>query len=93
MTGKPASIDFIKFFKETGWLFFVNSGFIAAALVALSKEKKLDMALSVLASSVTVGFIASIGITQGLINAFLGKKMSWSMIKKKGNEKITWMKS
>jgi cellulose synthase/poly-beta-1,6-N-acetylglucosamine synthase-like glycosyltransferase len=93
MTGEPARIDFIKFFKETGWMFFVNSGFIAAALVALSKEKKLGMALSVLASSVTVGFIASVGITQGLINAFLGRKMSWSMIKKRGNEKLSWLKS
>jgi len=88
MTGNPASIDFLKFSKETIWLFFVNGGFIFAAIVALSKEDKLDMIGSVLASTVTVGFYVSFGIMSGVLNAILGKKMKWSLIEKKGNESL-----
>lgn len=90
MTGNPESINFVKFFKETIWLFFVNGGFILAATIALFKENKLDMIRSVLTSSVTIGFYASFGITLGILNAILGKKMKWSLIEKKGNERFNY---
>jgi cellulose synthase/poly-beta-1,6-N-acetylglucosamine synthase-like glycosyltransferase len=88
MTGNPEAINFVKFFKETAWLFFVNGGFIFAAIVALSKENKSDMIGSVLASSVTVGFYVSFGIMAGIFNAILGRKMKWLLIEKKGNERL-----
>jgi len=86
MTGNPQVIDFVKFSKETVWLFFVNGGFMLALITALYKEKKLDMIWSVLASSVTIGFYASFGIMVGVFNAILGKKMKWSLIEKSGNK-------
>jgi cellulose synthase/poly-beta-1,6-N-acetylglucosamine synthase-like glycosyltransferase len=86
VTGKTAQINVYNFFKETGWMFFVNSGFMAATAIALMKEKKLRMLYSVIGSSVTVGFVVSMGITMGLLNAIIGKKMDWYMIQKKGNQ-------
>jgi len=90
ITVHPESINFVKFFKETAWLFFVNGGFIFAAIVALSKENKLDMIKSVLVSSVTVGFYVSFGIMAGILNAVLGKKMKWTLIEKKGNKSLKY---
>jgi len=92
MTGTPAQIDFYKFFKETGWMFLVNSGFMAATIIALIKEKRIRMIYSVIGSSVTVGFVISMGITAGLFDAITGKKMNWHMIQKRGNEKLNWLK-
>lgn len=86
MTGKPEALDFVKFFRETAWLFFVNGGFLFALATALYKEKKLNMIWSVLASSVTIGFYASFGIMVGVFNALVGRKMKWSLIEKKGNK-------
>ena len=86
MTGNPEVIDFVKFSKETTWLFFVNGGFMFALITTLYKEKKLDMIWSVLASSVTVGFYTSVGIMVGIFNAILGRKMKWTLIEKRGNK-------
>jgi cellulose synthase/poly-beta-1,6-N-acetylglucosamine synthase-like glycosyltransferase len=85
MTGNPEVINLVKFFKETVWLFLVNGGFLFAAIVALSKENKLNMIGSVLASTVTVGLCVSVGIMIGIFNAILGKKMGWMLIEKDGN--------
>jgi hypothetical protein len=73
-------------------MFIVNSGFIAVTAIALMKEKKIRMIYSVLGSSVTVGFIVSMGITTGIFDAITGKKMDWHMIQKRGNERLRWLK-
>jgi cellulose synthase/poly-beta-1,6-N-acetylglucosamine synthase-like glycosyltransferase len=88
MTGEPAPINLAKFFNTTITTFIATAGFLAAGLVGLWKEGKLNMFFSVMISSITVGIIVSVGVTQGLINALLGKKMNWSMIRKKGNENL-----
>lgn len=87
-TGEPAPLNFVRFFKTTVTTFIATAGFLTAGLVGLWKERKLNMFFSVIISSITIGFIISVGVTQGLINALLGKKMGWSMIRKKGNENL-----
>jgi membrane glycosyltransferase len=45
----------------------------------------LDLSLSVLFSSLTVGILVSFSVCKGFVNAFLGKKMEWKIITKEGN--------
>ena len=86
VSGTPTAIDFYKFFFETGRIIFISSGFLVATIVALSKEKRIGMILSVLGSSLTIGFIIALGVATGVINALLGRKMDWSIIQKIGNK-------
>jgi cellulose synthase/poly-beta-1,6-N-acetylglucosamine synthase-like glycosyltransferase len=81
----PAPIDIFRFVTETSKFVFITSGFLLAGIVALSKEKRLDLSLSVLFSSLTVGILVSFSVCKGFVNAFLGKKMEWKIITKEGN--------
>ncbi len=85
-TGTPSPINIHKFLSVTGWMLLVNSGFLAAALVALGKEKRIRMALSVIGSSLTVGFVVSIGVAQGFVKALLRKRMDWYVVPKTGEK-------
>jgi hypothetical protein len=84
-TETPAPIDLYKFTVETSKTLLVSSGFMFAALVALSKEKKINLATTVITSAFTVGLLVAISVCNGIFKAILGKKMTWSMIPKKGN--------
>jgi cellulose synthase/poly-beta-1,6-N-acetylglucosamine synthase-like glycosyltransferase len=86
MSGKPSEIDFIKFVNSTGWAFFINSGFIAALVAALTREKRIRMFFHVLFGAFTVGLYTAFGVTSGFFRAILGMKMDWYMIKKLGNK-------
>lgn len=86
----PAPIDFYKFFSETGRIMLISSGFLVAMIVALSKEKRIGIALSVLGSSLTIGFVIAVGVTIGFVNALLGRKMDWFIIQKIGNKNPNW---
>lgn len=92
-TETPTPIDVYKFTVETSKTLLISSGFLVASLVALSKEKKLEMATSVISSALTTGFLVSLSVCNGVIKAFLGKKMNWSMIQKKGNLKFNSIKN
>jgi cellulose synthase/poly-beta-1,6-N-acetylglucosamine synthase-like glycosyltransferase len=84
-TENPAPINLYKFTIETSKTLLVSSGFMFAALVALSKERKMNLATTVISSAFTVGFLVAISVCSGIFRAILGKKMTWSMIPKKGN--------
>jgi cellulose synthase/poly-beta-1,6-N-acetylglucosamine synthase-like glycosyltransferase len=86
MTGEPATIDVARFLNTTGWIMLVNSGFMAAAMAALLKEKKTRMILHALAGAVTVGLYISFGVTSGFLRALAGRRVDWYMIRKAGNE-------
>jgi cellulose synthase/poly-beta-1,6-N-acetylglucosamine synthase-like glycosyltransferase len=81
----PAPVDWYKFSVQTSKFLIATSGFLIAMVIALSKERRLDMLPSVLSSSVTVGFLTAISVCSGFINALIGKKMQWKIISKKGN--------
>jgi cellulose synthase/poly-beta-1,6-N-acetylglucosamine synthase-like glycosyltransferase len=86
MTGEPSAINVSRFLGTTGWTVAVNSGFMAAALVALLKEKKTRMLFHVLAGAFTVGLYTAFGVTSGFLRAVTGRRMEWYMIRKAGNE-------
>jgi len=81
----PAPIDFYKFFTETSKFVIFTSGFLLAGIVALSKERRLNMAPTVLFSSLTIGIFVAISVCNGFIRALIGKPMKWKIIKKQGN--------
>lgn len=85
-TGTPGTVDVAKFSFTTGQMLLVNSGFLAAALVALRKEKSARLFLSVLGTSLTVGIWISISVFDGLMKALSRKPMQWYMIPKMGNQ-------
>ncbi|MBI4020628.1 MAG: glycosyltransferase [Candidatus Aenigmarchaeota archaeon] len=88
-TGTPGVIDVAKFSLTTGQIFLINSGFLAAALVALHREKRARMIISVVGASLTYGIWVSISVFDGLMKALARKKMQWYMIRKAGNESLT----
>jgi len=81
----PAPIDLYKFSVQTSKFVVATSGFLVAVIVALSKERRLDMASSVLSSSLTIGFLTAMSVCKGFIYALVGKRMQWKIIRKKGN--------
>lgn len=89
-TGTPGAIDVARFSMTTGQIFAINSGFLGAALVALWKEQKTRMILSVIPASVTYGVLVSLSVFDGLIKALTKKKMHWYLIAKKGNENLAF---
>lgn len=86
MTGEPATINVFKFLSTTGYTMAVNSGFMAATMVALVKEKRVKTFLHIFIGSLTVGVYTSLGVTMGFIKALSGQNMHWYMIRKSGNE-------
>lgn len=89
MTGEPAPIDVQQFLYTTLTTLFATSGFLAAGLVGLWKEGKIGTIFSVLLSSIPIGLIVSIGVTQGLLSALFGRPMNWAMVRKRGNEELS----
>ena len=81
----PAPIDWYKFTIQTSKFFVATSGFLIAMVIALSKEKRLDMIPSVLSSSMTVGLLTAMSVCRGFIQALIGKRMEWKIIAKEGN--------
>jgi len=90
-TGTPGVIDVAKFSLTTSQIFLINSGFLFAALVALSKEKKTRMIFSIIPASITTGILVSVSVFDGLVKALAKKKMQWYMIRKEGNEAFNMM--
>jgi len=85
-TGTPGVVDVAKFSIATGQIVLINSGFLAATFVALRKEQKTRMMLSVIGASLTYGIFVSISVFDGLMKALTKKKMQWYLIRKMGNE-------
>jgi len=85
----PAPIDWYKLSTETLKFFLATSGFMVAITIALSREKKTNLIPSVLVSSLSVGVVTAYNVCVGFFNAVIGRKMTWRMIKKKGNYNFT----
>jgi len=81
----PAPIDWYKFSTQTFKFVVATSGFLVAMVIALTKEKKLNMITSILSSAATIGFLTAASVCNGFLNALIGRKMQWIIIKKKGN--------
>lgn len=92
VSGTPAPINFYKFFSSTGFTILVNTGFLVALFAAMIKERSLKIVMSVIGASLTIGAVVCLGVTNGFINAFLGRKMEWYIIRKAGNETKNWDK-
>ena len=87
-SGMPEPINVIKFTGQTAQIVLISSGFLAAMLAALKKENSIRMGLSVFGASLTIGFIVSINVFEGIIKAVTGRGMNWYMIRKVGNESL-----
>lgn len=85
-TGTPGVVDVPKFSWQTSQIFAINSGFLFATLVALRKEKRTRMIISVIGTSLTYGILVSVSVFDGLMKALAKKKMHWYLIRKVGNE-------
>ena len=86
MTGEPSAINISKFLGTTGWTVAVNSGFMAATVAALLKEKQVRLFLHILVGAFTVGLYTAFGVTSGFFRAVTRCKIDWYMIRKIGNE-------
>ncbi len=87
-TGTPGVVDVAKFSHQTTQIFLINSGFLFATAVALKREEKLGMMLSVVGASLTYGIFVSVSVFDGLMKALARKRMHWYLIRKAGNEAL-----
>ncbi len=86
MTGEPSAINISRFMGTTAWTVAVNSGFMAATLAALLRERKVRMLFHVTIGAFTVGLYTAFGVSSGFLKAVTGRKIDWYMIRKIGNE-------
>jgi hypothetical protein len=86
MTGDPSAIDVPLFLTTTGWTVAVNSGFIAATVAALLREKETRIFFHTIAGAFTVGLYTAFGVSSGFLRALTGRQIHWYMIRKEGNE-------
>jgi cellulose synthase/poly-beta-1,6-N-acetylglucosamine synthase-like glycosyltransferase len=82
ITDRPAPIDLIKFFGETGRNILLTSGLIFATIITLYIEKRLRYALKLIISSFSYGIMTSYYVNIGIIKAILNKPMPWYLLKK-----------
>ena len=87
-TGTPGSINLALFFWETSRILIINSGFLLAMLIALSKEHRKEMTLHVVIASLTIGLWIAVSVFDGFIKAITRREMKWYMIRKRGNEQL-----
>jgi cellulose synthase/poly-beta-1,6-N-acetylglucosamine synthase-like glycosyltransferase len=86
ITGKPAPFDFFEFLRTSLTMLAISAGFLATGWVGLLKEGRPGAIFLVTISSLTLGLFVAARIMEGVINAFIGKKMDWLMIRKRGND-------
>ncbi len=87
-SGVPEPINVMRFTTQTLQILLISSGFLAAMLAALKKEKSIRMGLSVFGASLTIGFLVSVNVFEGILRALSGRRMDWYMIRKLGNENL-----
>ncbi len=86
LTNTPGPIDVIQFSTSLGRNILLTSGFIAASLVALKKNRRLLMFPKLLVSSFTAGIIISFSVSLAIFKSIIKRPMDWYMIKKSGNQ-------
>jgi cellulose synthase/poly-beta-1,6-N-acetylglucosamine synthase-like glycosyltransferase len=84
-TGVPAPIDVVKFGSTSIRLIVATSGFFFAGFVALIKERRVNIAPSVLITSFTAGILVTLSVFEGLIRALKDDRMIWYAVNKEGN--------
>lgn len=89
MTNVPGPIDIVEFTRAVGRNLLLTSGFIAASLVALKKNKRLKMFPQLLISSFTAGILVSFSVAVAIFKSVSGRPMDWYMIQKNGNKVYT----
>lgn len=86
LSNAPGPIDWIEFTLSVGRNVGLTSGFIAASLVALWKNRQAKMFPMLLISSFTVGIIVSFSVTIAIIKSVFSRPMDWYLIQKNGNK-------
>jgi cellulose synthase/poly-beta-1,6-N-acetylglucosamine synthase-like glycosyltransferase len=86
ITNAPGPIDWMEFSRSLGRNLALTSGFMAASLVALRKNKRLSMFPKLLASSFTIGILISFSVSVAIFKSLLRRPMEWYMIQKNGNQ-------
>ncbi|MAG15553.1 hypothetical protein CMO88_00675 [Candidatus Woesearchaeota archaeon] len=86
ITHEPQSINFAKFFLETGRNIMVTSGLLIAGIYSLSKIGYWKKIPHMLIASFSIGLIVTYHVNIGIIRVLMGKSMQWFLLNKKGNQ-------
>jgi cellulose synthase/poly-beta-1,6-N-acetylglucosamine synthase-like glycosyltransferase len=89
ITNVPGPIDIVEFTRAVGRNLLLTSGFIAASLVALKKNRRLKMFPQLLISSFTAGILVSFSVAVAIFKSVSRRPMDWYMIQKNGNKVYT----
>lgn len=87
-SGKPEPINLAKFFSETLKSTLASSGFLAALIFILKREKKSNILSAIIFSAFTVGVLVTLSVSSGILTALSRKRMNWYVIPKKGNTRF-----
>lgn len=87
-TGRPETFNISKFTLETLKSTLASSGFLFALIFVVRKERKNKILKYILISSITVGILVTLSISNGILNAIFRKRMNWYVIPKKGNIRL-----
>jgi len=86
VTNVPGPVDLFEFMRSVSRNVLLTSGFIAASLVALKKNRRLLMFPKLFISSFTVGILVSFSVSLAIFKSVLKRPMDWYMIQKNGNK-------
>ncbi len=86
VTNIPGPIDIVEFTRAVSRNLLLTSGFIAASLVALKKNRRLRMFPKLLVSSFTAGVLVSFSVAIAIFKSISKRPMDWYMIQKNGNK-------
>lgn len=89
ITNVPGPIDWVEFTRSMSRNIALTSGFIAASVVALKKNKRLSMFPQLLVSSFTVGILITFSVSLAIFKAVVKRPMEWYMIQKTGNQQYS----
>jgi cellulose synthase/poly-beta-1,6-N-acetylglucosamine synthase-like glycosyltransferase len=93
ITNVPGPIDLTEFVRSVSRNLLLTSGFIAASIVALKKNRRLGIFPKLLLSSFTVGIIISFSVSVAIFKSLLKKPMEWYIIQKSGNDAFSAIKA
>ncbi|MBS3056294.1 MAG: glycosyltransferase [Candidatus Aenigmarchaeota archaeon] len=87
-TGTPGPIDWGKFLFVFGKMLLLTSGYLFSVYVALRREGGGRYIFNVFFSSLTIGIFVTFYVCLGVLKAFIGKGMAWTIIPKQGNRGV-----
>jgi len=88
ISDKPAPIEWMKVFSETGKYILLTSGFLFTNAVTLGISGKYRNVPRMLASCLSVGFVVTYYVNVGIAKAIFDREMQWFMLNKNGNKVV-----